>query len=111
MSDRERLWSRVAVHQILINEKYSGHNVWGRTSFKLKTRHVRNDPAEWIRCDQAFPAIVSQELFDRAPFIIEQRAKRLSDEEMPALLSDLLAKNGSPSGLITDAFAAGTHTT
>src|SRR3546814_789251 len=107
MSDLERLWSRGAVHQILINEKYAGHNVWGRTSFKLKTRHVRNDPAEWIRCDQAFPAIVSQELFDRARFIIEQRAKRLSDEEMLAPLSDILAKNGHLSGLIIDEFEGG----
>src|SRR3546814_11744650 len=60
MSDLERLWSRGAVHQIIINEKYAGHNVCGRTSFKLKTRHVRNDQAEWIRFDKVFPAIVTR---------------------------------------------------
>src|SRR3546814_12091016 len=48
------------------------------------------------------------ELFDRARFIIEQRAKRLSDEEMLALLSDILAKNGHLSGLIIDEFEGGT---
>src|SRR3546814_11243860 len=38
LSDLGRSWTRGAVHQILINDKYAGHNVWGRTSFKLKTR-------------------------------------------------------------------------
>jgi hypothetical protein len=102
MSDLERPWSRGAVHQILINEKYVGHNVWGRTSFKLKTKHVRNDPSDWIRHDSAFPAIVSQPLFDAARLIIDQRSQRLSDEEMLALLADILAKNGTLSGLIID---------
>lgn len=101
-SDLGRPWSRGAVHQILINDKYVGHNVWGRTSFKLKTRHVRNDPSEWIRHDQAFPAIVPQALFDSARLIIEQRSKRLSDQEMLVLLNDILAKNGYLSGLIID---------
>lgn len=107
MSDLERPWSRGAVHQILINDKYAGHNVWGRTSFKLKTKHVRNDPSEWIRQDQAFPAIVSQELFDQARLIIEQRSKRLTDEEMLALLADIFAQNGSLSGLIIDEYEEG----
>jgi hypothetical protein len=102
LSDLGRPWTRGAVHQILINDKYAGHNVWGRTSFKLKNRHVRNHPSEWIRHDQAFPAIVSQPAFDRARLIIEQRSKRLTDDEMLALLADILARNGSLSGLIID---------
>ena len=102
MSDLERPWSRGAIHQILINDKYAGHNVWGRTSFKLKTKHVRNDPSKWIRHDQAFPAIVPQDVFDAARLIIEQRSQRLSDEEMLALLADIFAKNGTLSGLIID---------
>ena len=39
-----RLWSRGSVHQILINEKYIGNNIWNRTSFKLKKKHVRKWP-------------------------------------------------------------------
>src|SRR3546814_12604262 len=34
LSDLGRSWTRGAVHQILINDKYAGPNVWGRTSFK-----------------------------------------------------------------------------
>lgn len=102
LSDLGRPWSRGAVHQILINDKYAGHNVWGRTSCKLKTRHVRNDPSDWIRRDGVFPALVPQALFDSARLIIDQRSQRLSDDQMLALLADILAKNGSLSGLIID---------
>lgn len=107
MSDLERAWTRGAVHQILINDKYAGHNVWGRTSFKLKNRHVRNDPSDWIRHDQAFPAIISQAQFDHARLIIDQRSKHLTDDEMLELLSKILAKNGYLSGLIVDEFEGG----
>lgn len=107
LSDLERPWTRGAVHQLLINDKYAGHNVWGRTSYKLKTRHVRNDPSEWIRHDGAFPALVPQTLFDQARLIIEQRSKRLTDEEMLALLADMLKQNGYLSGLIIDEFDDG----
>lgn len=107
LSDLDRPWTRGAVHQILINDKYAGHNVWGRTSFKLKSKHIQNDPSEWIRHDDAFPAIVSQHRFDSARLIIEQRSKRLTDDEMLALLAAILAKNGYLSGLIIDEFENG----
>jgi DNA invertase Pin-like site-specific DNA recombinase len=107
LSDLGRPWTRGTIHQILINDKYAGHNVWGRTSFKLKGEHVRNDPSDWIRREQAFPAIVSQQMFDQARLIIEQRSKRLTDEEMLAFLSEIFAKNGYISGLIIDEFEDG----
>ncbi len=104
LSDLGRLWTRGAVHQILINDKYAGHNVWGRTSFKLKSKRVRNDPSDWIRHDQAFPAIVSQSQFDQAKLFIEQRSKRLTDDELLTLLAEIFTKNGFLSGLIIDEF-------
>lgn len=107
MSDLARPWTRGAVHQILINDKYAGHNVWGRTSFKLKARHVRNKPSEWIRHDGAFRPLIAQKVFDQARLIIDRRSKRLTDEEMLALLSDVLKQNGYLSGLIIDEFDTG----
>ena len=104
LSDLGRPWTRSAVHQILINDKYAGHNVWGRTSFKLKSKHVRNDPADWIRHDQAFPAIIPQLQFDSARVIIEQRSKRMTDEEMLRQLEQIFHSNGYLSGLIIDEF-------
>ncbi|WP_447750853.1 recombinase family protein [Sphingopyxis fribergensis] len=106
-SDLDRTWTRGAVHQLLINDKYAGHNVWGRTSFKLKANHVRNDPSNWIREDDAFPAIVPQARFDQAKAIIERRSKRLTDDEMLALLSGIYEKNGYLSGIIIDEFDEG----
>ena len=102
LSDLGRPWTRGAIHQILINEKYAGHNVWGRTSFKLKSKHVRNDPAQWIRRDGAFVSIIEQETFDRAQFFIAARSTRLSDDEMLAILGRILAEKGHLSGLIID---------
>lgn len=103
-TDLGRPWSRGTVHQILINDKYAGHNVWGRTSFKLKAKHVRNDPSEWIRHEDAFPAIIDREAFARARAIIDQRSKRLTDDDMLALLARILSSHGRLSGLIIDEF-------
>lgn len=104
LTDLGRPWSRGTVHQILINDKYAGHNVWGRTSFKLKARHVRNDPSEWIRQDDTYPAIIDGEAFARARAIIDRRSKRLTDDELLALLARILSSQGRLSGLIIDEF-------
>ncbi|MBW8299969.1 MAG: recombinase family protein [Hydrogenophaga sp.] len=102
LTDHERPWTRGTVHQVLINEKYIGNNVWGRTSFKLKQSHIRNAEAEWIRADGAFTGIVPFELFNRARAIILARDGRISDDEMLSKLSQILAAQGYLSGLIID---------
>jgi DNA invertase Pin-like site-specific DNA recombinase len=101
-NDLGREWTRGSVHQVLINEKYIGNNVWARTSCKLKGVHVRNNPADWVRSDAAFAAVVDPELFEAAQAIIRQRCARLSDAEMLDQLSKILARNGCLSGLIID---------
>jgi DNA invertase Pin-like site-specific DNA recombinase len=101
-TDLGRSWTRGTVHQILINEKYIGNNVWNRASFKLKRKRVHNDPEMWIRADGVFEPIVERQLFDAAQVIIRQRAYRLSDEEMLNILRGLLEANGYLSGLIID---------
>ncbi|RKE86267.1 recombinase family protein [Rhizobium sp. AG855] len=102
VTDHGRPWTRGTVHQVLINEKYIGNNVWGRTSFKLKQSHIRNAEAEWIRADGAFTGIVPAELFNRARAIILARDGRISDDEMLSKLSQILADQGHLSGLIID---------
>ena len=49
LTDLQRSWTRATVHQLLINEKYVGDNVWNRRSFKLKKKRVQNVPDMWIR--------------------------------------------------------------
>jgi len=102
VTDLGRSWSRGSIHQLLINEKYIGNNVWARTSCKLKGAHVRNDPAEWVRADAAFAGIVSAEQFEAAQAIIRQRSAKLSDKEMLERLAVILEHNGYLSGLIID---------
>ncbi|WP_269433719.1 MULTISPECIES: recombinase family protein [unclassified Sphingopyxis] len=101
-TDLDRPWTRGTVHQLLINEKYTGDNVWNRQSFKLKKKRVRNDPSIWIRAEGAFEAIVERDLFEAARSIIGTRSFRLSDEEMLSSLRQLYERRGLLSGLIID---------
>ncbi|MDZ7889390.1 MAG: recombinase family protein [Pseudomonas sp.] len=101
-TDRTRPWSRGTVHQVLINEKYIGNNVWNRTSFKLKQEHTRNQPDQWVRADAAFQPIVSPLLFRAAQEIIQTRSYRLADEEMLQRLKDIYQRHGYLSGLVID---------
>jgi DNA invertase Pin-like site-specific DNA recombinase len=101
-TDLGRAWTRGTVHQVLINEKYVGNNVWNRVSFKLKRKRIRNDPDMWIRADGAFPAIVDQALFDAARTIIQARSFRLTDAEMLGVLRVLFEREGQLSGIIID---------
>ncbi|SEH93999.1 recombinase family protein [Pseudomonas asplenii] len=99
-TDLGRPWSKGTIHEILTNEKYIGNNVWNRCSFKLKQKHVRNDPDEWIRADAVFPAVVDPVLFAAAREIIQSRSYRMSDTEMLERLRRLYEQTGCLSGLI-----------
>ncbi|MGD9738425.1 MAG: recombinase family protein [Parvibaculaceae bacterium] len=102
MTDLGRPWTRGTVHQVLINDKYTGDNVWNRQSFKLKKKRVRNDPEMWIRARDVFQPLVSRALFDAAQAIIRQRSQRLTDDQMLDQLRQLLQDRGYLSGLIID---------
>nr|WP_281292758.1 recombinase family protein [Roseospira marina] len=102
MTDLGRPWTRGTVHQVLINPKYVGHNVWNRVSFKLKRKRVRNRPDMWIKAEGAFAGIVAGPLFEEAQRIIADRSRRLTDEEMLRGLRTLYEIHGRLSGLIID---------
>jgi DNA invertase Pin-like site-specific DNA recombinase len=102
VTDLGRAWTRGTVHQVLINEKYIGNNVWNRASFKLKRKRIHNLPNMWIRSDGAFEAIVDRSTFDAAQAIIHARSLRLSNEEMIKALQQLLQDRGYLSGLLID---------
>ncbi|WP_244486301.1 recombinase family protein [Bradyrhizobium viridifuturi] len=107
LTDLGRPWSRATVHQILINEKYVGNNVWNHCSCKLKGHRVHNPPEHWVRHDKAFDSIVDDETFQAAQAIINDRAKTYSDEELLDLLRGLLEKHGYLSGIIIDELELG----
>jgi DNA invertase Pin-like site-specific DNA recombinase len=101
-TDLGRPWTRGTVHQVLINEKYVGNNVWNRVSFKLKKKRVRNSPAMWVRADGVFDPVVDRDLFEAAQAIIRERSRRLSNEEMLDMLQHLFQARGYLSGLVID---------
>ncbi|MFZ4779176.1 MAG: recombinase family protein [Terrimicrobiaceae bacterium] len=93
LTDLGREWTRSTVHQVLTNEKYIGNNVYHRTSFKLKKAHVTNPEDKWVRGDASFEPVVDPERFFQVRGIIISRSQRLSDEEMLAILREILARH------------------
>jgi DNA invertase Pin-like site-specific DNA recombinase len=95
-------WTHSIISDLLRNEKYLGHNVWNRTSFKLQTKHLRNSPEMWLRADGAFEPIIDRLLFDAAKSIFARREfytcrgrrRGLSDDEMLDALRQLWSKHG-----------------
>ncbi|HOW74096.1 MAG TPA: recombinase family protein [Phycisphaerae bacterium] len=97
-----RPWTRGMVHQVLINEKYVGNNVYNRVSFKLKKKRVRNPPEMWVRADEAFAPVIDRESFYVVRGIILERNRTFSDDEMLDSLKALIAKHEQISGLLID---------
>lgn len=102
LTDFDRPWTRGTVHEVLTNEKYIGNNIYHRTSFKLKKKHVRNAPDMWVRADGAFEGIVEPDIFYMAQGMILARSRRLSDDEMLSKLRDVFSRHGRLSGIIID---------
>lgn len=102
IAENDTEWTRGKIHQILTNEKYIGNNVYNKTSFKLKQKHVINPEENWIRYDGAYEPIVSIEKFNLAREIIKGRTIILSEDELLEKLHSLLIKKGRLSGLLID---------
>jgi len=102
VTDFGRAWNRATVHQVLINEKYIGNNVYHRTSFKLKLKHVDNPQEKWIRADGIFEGIVEPSLFHTAQGIILARSRKLSNDEMLEKLRGVLNQHGRICGMLID---------
>ncbi|MDB5335985.1 MAG: pinR [Planctomycetaceae bacterium] len=102
-TDFGRPWNRGTIRQVLTNEKYIGNNVYNRTSFKLQKKHVENAPEMWVRKDGAFPAIVTPDQFFVARGIIQERNRRVSNEDMLAKLRALAGEHVTLSSQIIDA--------
>jgi DNA invertase Pin-like site-specific DNA recombinase len=95
-----RRWTRSTLRELLTNEKYIGNNLYNRTSTKLQSSRVENDPAQWVRCNNAYQPVIGPEIFAQAQEIINQRGHRYTDEELLQRLRELLRQHGMLSGLI-----------
>ncbi len=101
-TDFGRQWTRATVHEVLTNEKYIGNNVYHRTSFKLKRKHVENPPDRWIRADGAFEGVVEPDMFYKVQGIILGRSRKLSNDQMLEKLRSVLKHHGRISGILID---------
>lgn len=102
LTDFARAWTRGTVHQVLTNEKYIGNNVYHRTSFKLKLKHVVNPEDKWIRAQGSFEAIIDPSVFHMAQGIILARSRKLTSDEMLERLRAILSRHGRISGILID---------
>ena len=103
LTDLGRKWNRGTVNQLLTNEKYIGNNVFNRTSFKLKKKHVRNPPDMWVRANGVFTPVISHETFFTAQGIIQERNRRFTNEELLERLRSLARENVTLSAALIDA--------
>jgi DNA invertase Pin-like site-specific DNA recombinase len=95
-------WAASNVHEILINAKYAGINLYNRNSFKLKQKHVRNPPEMWVQREDAFEGIVSMKDYLMVKEILRVRNHHWTNEEMIDRLRDLLRVTGRLSNRIID---------
>ena len=62
-----RPWRMLSIRRLLECDKYIGNYVYNRKSGKLKGKRTPNPPDLWVRCDNAFEAIIDPALFQASP--------------------------------------------
>lgn len=96
-----RVWTPVAIRELLSNEKYMGASVFNRTSKKLNTRFKRNNPKKWVRAVLAFEPIVSVERFKKAQQQLVANARGYTENEILDWMTAIWCRDGQLSaGLI-----------
>ena len=82
-------WIRGTVRKILSDQVYLGHRVHGRIKGdKYGDEKTRRSSEEWIIIENAHPAIITQELYDKAQTVAEEaqeRRKSFKQNEAPNL--------------------------
>lgn len=79
-------WSTVVVSEILRNEVYLGNlvmNHFGSRSYK-DSAMIKKPASEWVRCDGAHEAIISQAVWDAVQAVNANAAQRFSGRAAPS---------------------------
>jgi DNA invertase Pin-like site-specific DNA recombinase len=97
-----RLWSEHNVKAILTNEKYAGTLIFNRSTQRLRSSRRPNDANKWIRVEDAFPGIVTRELFSQTRQVRLRRGKHWSNDEMLDGLREILVEHGKVSAELID---------
>jgi DNA invertase Pin-like site-specific DNA recombinase len=89
-----RSWTEDTVKRLISNEKYMGVYIFGRSSRKLRTRRIRNDPKNWTVKRDAIEPIISAVQFEQAQRCMEAFRRYYSRERLLQNLRQLLKKHG-----------------
>jgi DNA invertase Pin-like site-specific DNA recombinase len=87
-------WRQQTVTRILSDPKYTGCNVWNRSSKRLGARWSLTPRSNWIVKQGAFEAIVDQPLFQKAQRVLADQKKPYTKEELLESLRALLRSHG-----------------
>lgn len=79
-------WAHQSVTAVLTNPKYTGTNVWGRTTSRLHTKVRRVPQDKWISREGAFEPLIDRALFYRVQQCLARRTEHQSNDD---LLEDL----------------------
>lgn len=101
-NDFGRPWSRGTVREVLTNEKYIGNNLFNRRSAKMKSRPMANPENEWVRKEGAFAPLIDVGRFFTVQGMIRERHRKISNDELLHLLTNLYAQKGRLSAMIID---------
>jgi Recombinase len=89
-----KMWNHRNVSRVLTHPKYEGTAIYNRKSSKLRGPKKATPESEWVVLQNAFPAIVDAETFERAQQTRRSRVWNPSDEEVLAPLKRLLSIHG-----------------
>ncbi len=65
-------WNKYKITRILTNETYTGTRIYNKRWGRLKQKSRKNPRSEWVICPNAFPGIVSLEIFNRAQIRLQE---------------------------------------
>lgn len=91
-------WSFNGVREMLDDERYVGTSIFARTTRAIGRVRGALTPEREVRVEQAFPALVSPELFKRAKAVREERNRKMTDEQMLDAMRDLWKHDGKITG-------------
>lgn len=105
-SDSNYRWTFSKLNYLLKNPAYTGCNVWGRTSQKLRTPQKAVAACDWVMCPGAFKSIIDSALFDRVQAKLRAkdcpRSPWHTDEYLLNHLKAILARHGRLSQRLLD---------
>lgn len=90
-----------AIYYLLINERYAGTFFWNKYQYKqMRKRIGKKDNPNHVRIENAFPAIISRDMWERAMKRMQEKKRGTNKAKREYLLS----------GLITCGYCNGTYT-